>query len=194
MEHELWKPIPGYEKDYEVSSIGNVRSLRFANKGEGKKGIGIRNLKPILSSHGYYVVNLHKNGHMKQFLVHRLVAQAFIPNPHNYQVIDHIDTITTNNNIGNLRWCTPKDNVNNPISSKRRIEKCKRIFQGKFGKDSFVHREVLQYTLDGIFIKEWECMSDAWKSLGIDSGSITKACKGIQKSAGGYIWKYKNQK
>ena len=188
---EIWKDIKGYENDYQVSNLGNVRCLHYGRKRQNPNRVGIRNLKLIKNSMGYYVVNLYKRENMEICLVHRLVAETFIPNPTNLPEVDHINTITTDNNIGNLRWCTHKENINNPISAKRRIEKCRKFLKGKFGKDSPKHKSVLQYTADGVFVREWECMSDAWRNLGIDSGGMTRVCKGKQKTAGGFIWKYK---
>lgn len=187
---EIWKPVIGYEPDYEVSNLGNVRSMRFANMGPGKNGSGVKNLKLILGSTGYYVVNLYKDGMMKQLHVHRLVAEAFLPNPCNFPVVDHINTIQTDNNICNLRWTTTKGNVNNPISSARRITKCREVFQGKYGKDSYKHRSIAQYTKDGVLVKIWDAMSDACRELGLESSSLTRACQGIYKTSGGFIWKY----
>ena len=190
MEHEIWMPIKGYEKDYEVSDFGNVRSLRYANKGLNKKGNGVKNLKLILNNLGYYVVNLYRNGKMKQHSVHRLVAEAFLPNPNNFPVIDHINTTTTDNRKSNLRWCNVKDNVNNPISSKRRINKVREMFKGKTGKDALKHKPVIQYTLDGEFIRKWDCMMDACRFYKIDSGSLTRACQGEYHKVKGFAWRY----
>ena len=117
---EIWKPIKGYEKYYEVSTFGNVRSLdRFIkcetifgnNKNFIKKG---RLLKPRTSKSrgletGYYRVML--NG--KNKCVHKLVAEAFIPNPENKPQVDHIDGDVCNNKVFNLRWVTQKENANN---------------------------------------------------------------------------------
>lgn len=190
MEHEIWKPINGYDNDYEVSNYGNIRSLRYANNGTNKKGSGVKNLKPILNSLGYYVVNLYNNGKVKQYFVHRLVAETFIPNTNNYPVIDHKNTITTDNRVENLRWCTVKDNVNNPISSKRRISKVRELLKGKTGVESLTHKPVVQYTLDGVFVKRWGCMMDACRYYKIDSGSLTRACQGEYKKVKGFAWRY----
>lgn len=190
---EIWKDIKGYEGDYQVSNMGNVRSLRFNNNGPDKKGSGVRNLKLILNSVGYYVVSLYKNKILSRHFVHRLVAETFIPNPQNKPCIDHIDTEKTNNAVSNLRWCTIKENINNPISSKRRLAKCREQLCGKFGKYSLKHRRIIQYSKDMKIVRVWEAMSDACRELHLDSGCLTKACQGKQKTTGGYYWKYANQ-
>ena len=114
---EIWKPVKGFEGLYEVSNMGNVRSvdkyLMFGNhyclfKGKPKKA------SPNSSS--YLKINLYKNDQEKNYLVHRLVANAFIPNPNNLPCIDHINTIKTDNRVENLRWCTHKENSNNPLT------------------------------------------------------------------------------
>ena len=98
---EIWASIKNYEGLYEVSNFGNVRSLKF-----GK----IRYLKPAKNQKGYYFVKLCKNGIVKYFKVHRLVANAFIPNPKNLPQINHIDENKTNNKASNLEWCTNQYN------------------------------------------------------------------------------------
>ena len=111
---EIWKDIEGYEGLYEVSSYGRVRSLgQFVNHNFGgnayRKG---RLLKPGLGSRGYLSVTLCKNGIRKIYTVHRLVAQAFIPNINNLPIINHKDEDRTNNSVDNLEWCDYKYNVN----------------------------------------------------------------------------------
>lgn len=107
---EIYKDIQGYEGLYQISNLGNVKSLNYRHTGKEK----------ILScgnnNKGYFVVNLCKNGKLEQFLVHRLVANAFIQNPENKPCVDHINTIRTDNRVSNLRWCTQKENCNNEIS------------------------------------------------------------------------------
>lgn len=182
---EIWKDIKGFEGLYQISSMGNVASLHFGRKGNFKNRPR-KLLKPILKSIGYYVVGLQG----KQKFVHRLVAEAFIPNPENKPNIDHINTITTDNTVNNLRWCTQYENLNNPISKKRRIESIMNLLKGKTGKDSLIHRCVFQYNLNGEFLRKWDCMLDACREYDIDSGSMTKNCQGLQSQAKGFIWSY----
>lgn len=112
---EQWKDIKGYEGLYEVSNFGNVRSLDrvIRSKHNGtmlRKG---RILTPFYEEKkGYYQVSLSKDGKNKKHRVHRLVASAFLDNPHNYTDVNHKDEVKTNNNVDNLEWCTRKYNNN----------------------------------------------------------------------------------
>ena len=124
MEEEIWKPIKDFEGYYEVSNIGRVRSLNY--KRTGKEKI----LKNIKDYKGYLEVVLTKNGKRKQFKVHRLVAEAFIPNPENKPCIDHINTVKSDNRVENLRWATYKENSNN----EKTLEKFKGENHHFFGK------------------------------------------------------------
>lgn len=106
---EEWKPIKGWEGYYDVSNLGRVRSYRN-NQFFSKEPRIVKQT----NSFGYLYVKLKLKENSKRIRVHRLVAEAFIPNPNNYPVIDHLDCNTQNNNVNNLRWCTQKDNCNNP--------------------------------------------------------------------------------
>ena len=113
---QIWKDIPGYEGKYQVSNTGKVRSLNY--RGTGKTKI----LKP--STHhrdGYKRVVLYKNDKQYYYLVHRLVAQAFIPNPNNYPVVNHKDENPANNAVWNLEWCTMDYNID--YSKNKKMEK-----------------------------------------------------------------------
>ena len=110
MKKEYWKPVVGYEGLYEVSNLGRVKSLKF-----GKERI----LKPQKDTSGYLCVTLCKNNNQCQFKVHRLVAEAFIPNPNNLPQTNHKDECKTNNIASNLEWCDRKYNVNYGTRTKR---------------------------------------------------------------------------
>lgn len=116
-EQEIWKDVIGYEGQYQVSNKGNVRSLdRIDNIGRKQRG---RTLKPSNNKDGYLHVGLSKNGTSKHKLIHRLVAEAFIPNPNNYPEINHIDEDKVNNNVKNIEWCTREYNLNFGTARKR---------------------------------------------------------------------------
>ena len=103
---QIWKDIKGYEGKYQVNQVGQVRSMNYLRTGKVKR------LSPGLSSDGYLQVGLYKDGKYYHYLVHRLVAEAFIPNPNNLPQVNHIDENKTNNCVWNLEWCDAKYNSN----------------------------------------------------------------------------------
>lgn len=183
---EIWKTIEDYP-NYMVSNMGRVKAIKW-HRGEKEK-----EMKPYTTYKGYLRLRLTKNGKSKQFQIHRLVAEAFIPNPENKPLIDHINTDRTDNTVWlnedgsvnydktNLRWVTNKENCNNPISKQN-------YSKGNKGKTSV---PILQFTKDGEFVRKWNSMSDAEQELGIKS-RLSEYCsnKYGRKSAGGYIWRY----
>lgn len=117
---EVWKPVAGFEGLYEVSNLGNIkalaRSVYSTKTGKLHQRRPEKILKPNIGPRGYALVVLCKEGKTFPWLVHRLVASAFIPNPENKLEVDHVDTDTTNNNASNLRWVTRKENSLNPLT------------------------------------------------------------------------------
>ena len=110
MNEEIWRPIEGYEGLYEVSSYGKVRSLdKYDSMNRFLRG---RILRLFTDGLGYLRAQLYSNSKRKSFLVHRLVAQAFLPNPDNLPQVNHIDENPSNDNVDNLEWCDGKYNVN----------------------------------------------------------------------------------
>ena len=168
---EIWKPIKGYEGLYEVSNTGKIKSI--AN---GKNRVliptGVR---------GYDSIGLCKRpGGKKSFLVHRLVAEAFVPNPNGYTEVNHKDECKTNNNADNLEWCTRSYNMAYGSA---------RVRQGvSYG------RPVYQMTLFGVRVAAYCSAEIAGKITGIDCSSIHKCCRNKRESAGGYKWAYSTEK
>lgn len=113
LKQEIWKDIPGYEGQYQVSNLGNVISLRrYCRHTKGYVNHNAPKLrKPHINTSGYYHIRLLKEGLDKSVSVHILVARAFIPNPDGKIQINHIDSNRLNNRVDNLEWCTPRENL-----------------------------------------------------------------------------------
>lgn len=173
--NEVWKDINGYEGLYKISSLGRVKSLNY--KRTGKERI----LKLDIDGKGYIQVVLCKNGRGKMHRVHRLVAQAFIPNPDNLPCINHRDECKTNNIVDNLEFCSYKYNLTYGSRIKRVSEK---QINGKASK------KVFQYTLNGEFVAEYPSTMEVQRQLGYSQGNISLCCNGKLKTAYGYIWSY----
>ena len=193
---EEWKIIEDFP-NYMVSNMGRVKSLRKkiiyqTNNRWGKckceKIYEEKILKNYLSKRGYYVVNLSQNSKSTQFKIHKLVATAFIPNPENKPQIDHINTDRTDNRVENLRWVSNKENMNNPITK----QKCSinNNMKNKFGKEHPNSKPILQFTIEGNFIRKWDCTKQVEKELGINRCSICSCLKGRYETSGGYKWGY----
>lgn len=191
---EIWKDVVGYEGLYQVSNLGNVKSVeREMQNYRGNKFIKVS--KPIgkfINKYGYIRVTLYKNGTPRAFTVHRLVATAFIPNPMGLKDINHIDFNKKNNNIENLEWCSRSYNV------KHAIKHNPNILAGIKKNAVKGRKPIIQYTLDGKFVKKYNSVCEASKELGLSTSHICcvankKAEKGqtyIRKSSGGFIWRY----
>lgn len=176
---EEWRDIVGYKGIYQVSNLGNIKSI------ERTRINGRRYKEKFLFTHlinGYAVVSLFKNGKQKNYKVHRLVAQAFIPNPFNKPCVDHIDTNKMNNKSDNLKWVTYQENSDNPISSRRQ----------KNAVSMTGRKAVVQYDRNKVLLNTFPSEALAEKITGVKASSICNCCKGRIKTAGGYIWKYNN--
>lgn len=161
---ETWKVIH-LNTNYEVSNLGRVRN---------KKGLL---LKPQKTEKGYLRVDLSKDGKTKHYKVHRLVASAFIPNKNNLPQINHKDENKQNNRVDNLEWCTHKENTQHAFKTG--------LYDNKL---NMIRKPVVQYDLKFNKIKVWSCAEEVKNKLNI--GHIASVCKGERKTAGGYIWRY----
>lgn len=158
---EIWKDIPEFQ-NYSISNFGNVYSK--------KHNIILKSYKNL---YGYLIVNLINKKKRKQFQVHRLVAENFIFNINNLPCVNHIDGNKQNNNINNLEWVSYSENQQH--SYKIGLRKTKKI---------------IQYDLDGNFIKTWDSIKEASVNLNINACGILNCCKKRSKKSGGYIWRY----
>lgn len=161
---EIYKVIQEFDK-YEVSNTGNIRNVASH-----------KILIPWTNNKGYLVVGLRKNGKTYRVTVHRLVAQAFIPNPNNYPQVNHIDENKSNNNVINLEWCTNLEN--------RRHGTVRRRIGEHFRKP------VEQLNFDNNVIRRFSSITEASSALHLDASTIGDCCRGIYSQSGGFKWRF----
>lgn len=176
----MWLPVCGYEGLYEVSDCGEVKSLNYNHTGKEKI------LTPKRHSSGYNTVVLCKNSEKRNKSIHILVAQAFIRNPKNKSQVNHIDGNKQNNHAENLEWVTPSENIRHSFERLGKQSPNK----GRFGKSHYAAVSVCQYALDGIFLRKWDCISDAAREVGCNPCQILNNIKGRSKTCHGYMWRY----
>lgn len=175
---EIWKDIY-FIKDnktfdyigyYQVSNFGRIKTLERKDTNNHIVKEKIKSQR--IDKDGYKIVTLIKKGEHQTFKVHRLVAYMFVPNPNNLPIVNHKNEIKDDNNANNLEFCTSKYNSNYG-SGKLKISK-----------------RVNQYDINNNYIKTWNCISDINREFGYDVSCIVKCCKGKNKTAYGYKWKY----
>ena len=164
----MWKQVV-YNNDvtnYFVNEDGNIKS-----------GYSGKILKPLLKKDGYYECCLYINKKKVSLCIHRLVAQAFLPNPNNYKVVNHINGVKTDNGVKNLEWCSYQQNAIH-------------AWETGLNNSSAMDKEVNQYSLFNEYIRSYKSCAEATRLTGINH--IHCAAKGARKSAGGYLWKFTN--
>lgn len=175
IEGEIWKPIKGYENIYAVSNKGRVKNI-ISNS-----------LMSIFRVGNYLKVSLES----KQYYLHKIIAEAFIPNPENKPHVDHVDTNPLNNNIDNLRWCTTKENNNNPLTIAKQVDRLKSYNVKR-------KLEVVRFKDNDIYnIDVCESVLSAANAVNDQSTNISRTCKnnsGLDNpkyKVKGYIFMYK---
>lgn len=188
---EIWKTIEGTDNKYSVSNLGNVRRNEHytivgptnTHMNGAKVFYKERLLKKYINKEGYEIVKLVKDNKGMTLKVHRLVANAFIPNPNNYDQVNHINEIRNDNTVNNLQWCNAKQNANHGSRNK------------KLAMISGIR--VAQYTKTGELVKVWDSISQASKYYGTKTTAcIRRVCKGSpgRNTYKGYLWKYVDNK
>lgn len=178
---EQWRDVCGYVGLYRISSLGRVFSIR-------KRKI----LQPFVSRWGYEIVTFYRDGKVKKESVHRLVAVAFVDNPNNFPIVDHLDGNKRNNNAINLEWCTTQENTQRAFD-KGLCDACRKASR-KTGKT--VLREyglknsipVRAFDLSGAEVGTYSSLSEAARELGISAGDISYVLSGRYKQANGYTF------
>lgn len=191
MQEEIWKDIEGYEGYYQVSNMGRVRGVdRIVERKDGTtQRVPGRLLTPngYAESHHYAAVHLRKDGSNRTAEVHRLVANAFVPNPDNMDVVDHIDGNMFNNTASNLRWCSQTDN----------LRFCREAGRAKFPRFNDWSEDVKQRYVnrlkkpiirsDG---KYYACTADAAADLGVTYAAVSHVLRGLTETCQGYSFTY----
>lgn len=179
---DMKKDVIGFV-NYFVTDEGKIFSKNYHREGR------ISELKPRTKGTGYPYVTLRKNGKNFTKTVHRIVAEAFIPNPDNKATVNHKNGNKQDNRLENLEWATQSENVKHSYDVlKRPVNK---NWQGKFGKDNPKSCLVLQIKAGNI-IKEFFGLHEAERQTGVSRVSIKLVCQGKRNQAGGYQWQYKN--
>ena len=185
---EIWKDIKGYENMYQISNIGQVKSLEHNVQQKNRWGQTIsriqksRLMKIHINKNGYFRVVLHKNGIEKNYSVHRLVYEAFVGEIPDGMQVNHINEIKTDNRVVNLNLMTPKENSNWGTRNERVSEKQTN------GKNS---KPVLKIDpISNEIVAEFPSAKEAERQTGFNH--INLWCRGERKSADGFIWKYKS--
>lgn len=171
---EMWKDVIGYEGLYMVSNLGKILSIK-------------RNviLKSSINHKGYCYVVLSKHSKQKCVRIHRLVAEAFIPNLENKSQVNHIDCNKQNNCVTNLEWVTNSENQLHAWSNG--------LQKDVTGYNNPKARKINQYNMNGDYIKTWLCIKDICDELYVHRSSIHRCLNGKYKTSHGYIWKYANK-
>lgn len=165
---EVWKDIKGYEGIYQVSNLGNIKNIEsgYVRKGYINKG------------NGYVYITLSNKGKIKNKRIHRVVAEAFIPNYWKNPYVNHKDGDKTNNKVDNLEWVTPKENVEHAI----------KVLGVKYGHSTerpSQYRKVKRS--DG---KIFKSIKEAKKYMNNKNLHIAETCQGKHKTTGGFGWEY----
>ena len=190
---EIWKDIKNYEGLYQISNLGKIKSLERKVKNQK----GNRTVKEIIlkcsEGKSYVQVTLSKKNNYKTKLVHRLVAEAFIPNPNNLSEVNHIDGNKHNNNVNNLEWVSRYDNMQHAkkLGLINTLKGNKSYWYNKYGIEHSRSKKIVQIEKNNKkVIKIWNSLADVKRELGIHQSNICKCCEGKRKTTGGYIWKY----
>lgn len=181
-EKEVWKDIFGYEGYYQISNLGRVKSHgRYVKGAYGKYWKEGRILKHGKTTNGYDFVYLSVNNNKKNVMVHRIVAETFIPNPEKKETVNHINGNKKDNRVSNLEWNTYKENNHHAIKT-------------GLVKNRFNHkgsRPVGQYSENGVLINTYPSLREASRKTGIRHDAIRGNINHGWK-AGGYKWDYMN--
>jgi len=184
--NELWKDVENFETLYAISTYGRLKHLpKYKNPREFI-------MKPYRDKYGRYISYLYKNGKKSAFYTHRLVAQAFIPNPENKPEVNHINPITIDlcdNRVSKLEWATSKENTQWTI-------KCGNLYKptsGKYGKYHHLSKPIVRLSKDYKLIDKWDNAREIDRELKIDYRFVSRNCNHLCKTAHGYVFMFEEE-
>lgn len=194
LEGEEWRPVVGFEDRYMVSSFGRFASIStLITRKDGKHhfskqcilvGGTKQDKRGYKTTYRYY--SFYKDGVKYTKKAHRMVAEAFIPNPNNYPSIDHLDGDGLNNRVDNLRWCTQKMNFHNEVT----YERYKKSMRQRRGKPlEKLRKPIVQLDFEGNLIKKYPYLI-ACQEDGFDKNAVCYVCQGKRKQHKGYKFMY----
>ena len=186
---EVWKDIPNYEGYYQISNLGRIKSVARKVKYQNSyRNVKEKLKKTFIGKQGYERVELSKNGKIKKYNVHRIVANVFISNPLNKETVNHINGIKTDNRVENLEWATRSENELHAykIGLAKNSEKQRNVAR-LYCKENKI-KSIIQLDLDGNFIKEWKSAKEVEEKINISRKNISQCITGKNKTAGGYKW------
>jgi hypothetical protein len=178
---EVWKDIKDYENLYQVSNLGRLRSNCNRKRGT----LEWKLISVAISQRGYLHATLHKDGIRKNVEIHRLVAQAFIPNPDNLPQVNHKSENKQDNRVENLEWCTASYNSSYGTITERKQDSAIKTGSPK------AKRAILCFDkVSGVFKRGFESAHAASRALGFSAEhNIVSCLNGKLKSAYGFVWK-----
>lgn len=171
---EIWKNIKEFENLYQVSNLGQIKSLRRGNI-----------LKQSQTKDNYLIVHLSNGKYQPNKLVHRLVAEAFLENIENKPQVNHKNGMKTNNRIDNLEWVTQEENQQHAYKTG--------LNKPRYGRENHKSKKVIQYDLQMNRVAEYDGIREAERNTGYNSTAISNCCLGKTKTSYGYVWKHKNE-
>lgn len=185
---EEWKDVKGYEGIYQVSNLGNIRSLtRVIKRGSGDYTIKGQMLKLYLDGHGYVCANLKNKVHRVE-KVHRLVAIAFIDNPYNKPEVNHKDCNPQNNCVDNLEWCTHYENMQ-WMHDQGRARRTDEWLEHLHESQRKFYKPVIATNIVTGKVLRFENLNDV-KNFGFQPSCVCKCCQGERKQHKGYQFEY----
>lgn len=167
--YEEWKEVYAFDILFEVSNLGRIRTKYHGKQGYKKE---YRYIEPLDNGKGYLRINIKRNGNQKTVYIHRLVAEAFVPNPDGFVEINHKDENKKNNSADNLEWCTHLYNCHYGTRNER---------TGRAHAKKIVCVELN---------KIYDSLREAAKDMDVGKTAISNCLKGRSKSCAGYSWRY----